>query len=221
MQNNKAHFISWFDKTIQEQSVIRQELIGQSITGIFYTPKVEGWDIDIKDKEVIHLPLGYLTFATSCGNNYRINTNYQSWCGGIFGIMLERIIRIETHNPTVFPLTNQLLLADKWNYIKGAKIKQVDWYWKREPNCKLNGQSLTIKKVQKYLFEDCFLPESLVFHFDNAKSSYFFALEPDKEFVDKKTYKLISGGEEIMIFLDNKKFKNWDITSIGFQIQVD
>jgi hypothetical protein len=114
-----------------------------------------------------------------------------------------------------------MLLDDKWNCIKDEKIKQVNWYWKREPNCKLNGQSLTINKVQKYLFEDCFLPESLAFHFGNTKAIYFFALEPDEELVDKKTHKLLSGGEEIMIFLDDKKFEDWNISSIGFQIQID
>ena len=221
MQNHKTHFISWFDKTIKEQSVIRQELIGQSFTGIFYTPKVEGWDINITDEEVIHLPLGHLTFATSTGNNYQINTNYQSWCGGIFGIMLEKVVTTETHIPTDSQLTNHMLLNDKWNYIKDAKLKQVDWYWKREPNCKLNGQSLTISSVQNYLFEDSFVPESLAFHFDNSKSLYLFALEPDEKLVEKKAYKLLSGGEELMIFFNNKKFRNWGITSIGFQILAD
>jgi len=186
LQNDKAHFISWFDRTIKEQFLVRQELIGQSIVEIFYTPKVEGWGIDIKVKDIIHLPLGYLTFVTSSGKNYRVNTNYQSWCGGLFGIMLERIESSETHDPTVFPLTNYMLLDDKWNDIKGSKVKEVDWYWKREPNCKLTGQHLALGEVQDYLFEDCFLPESLVFHFDNTKKYTFLLLNRMKKLLRRK-----------------------------------
>ena len=221
LQSQKEQFKSWFDTTIQEQFKIREELIGQSVEGIFYTPQVDGWDIDLKGNNAVHLPLGYLTFVTSAGNTYRMETNYQTWCGGIFGIMLEKIIKNETHNPIVFPLINQFLQNEKWNIIKDAKIKQVDWNWKRETDCKLNGQNLSIREAHKFLLEDSFAPESLVFHFDNNKSIFFFALEPDEEICDKQTYTLISGGEEIMIFFDETDLKRWDIHIIGFQIRPD
>lgn len=221
MDTQQTHFKSWFDANFKEQFTIRQELIGQSLDGIFYTPKVEGWDIDLKENNVIHLPLGYLTFVTSNGNNYRIHTNYQTWSGGIFGIILKKTINNEVHIPTVFPLVNYILQDEKWKIIKGSKIKQVDWNWKREPNCKLNEQSLSLTEIQKYLLEDSFVPESLVFHFDNDKCIYFFAFEPDEENVENQTFKLLSGGEEIMIFFNDIDLKRWDITSIGFQIRPD
>lgn len=219
LQLQKEMFKSWFDTTIAQQFQLRQELVGQTLEGIFYTSKVEGWDIDLEGSGVIHLPLGYLTLETTTGKLYRIDTNYQSWCGGIFGILLSKIDVNETHNATVFPLVNQLLHDEIWDSIKGAKIKQIDWNWKRETNCKLDGQILSIKKAYKYLSEDSFVPENLVFHFDNDKSIFFFALEPDEQLEDKKSYTLIGGGEEILIFFDKADLKHWNINTIGFQIR--
>ena len=63
------------------------------------------------------------------------------------------------------------------------------------------------------------MPESFLFHFDNDISVFFFALEPDALFEDEKTYTLISGGEEILIFFDKADLKRWNINTIGFQIQ--
>ena len=220
LQTQKEHFSNWFDRTIKEQSEIRQELIGQSIVEIFYSTRIQGWDIDIKDDTVIHLPLGYVTFVTSSGNIYEINTNYQSFCGGLFGLMLHRKSTKETHNPAEFPLTDFMLLDKKWSDIRNLKINQVDWNW-NDPTYKVNQRILTKQEVQKYLFDDCFVPESLVFHFDNKQKIYFFALEPDEEVVDNQTYRLMSCGEELMIFMDETKLQKWNINRIGFQIQVD
>lgn len=135
--------------------------------------------------------------------------------------MLEKITNNETHNPTVFPLINQFLQDEKWNSIKGAMIKQVDWNWKRKPDCKLNGQMLSIREAHEFLLEDSFVPESLVFHFECNKSIFLFALEPDEEISEKQSYTLISGGEEMMIFFDEADLKQWDINTIGFQIRPD
>ena len=74
MDIHQTHFKDWFDKTINNQLEIRQELVGQSITEIFYTSQVDGWDIHIKDETVVHLPLGYLTFVTSKGHIYEFAT---------------------------------------------------------------------------------------------------------------------------------------------------
>jgi hypothetical protein len=137
------------------------------------------------------------------------------------GYFLEKITDNETHNPKAFPLINQFLIDEKWKGTKGAKIKQVDWNWKREPDCKLNGQSISIRQSHKFLSEDSFIPESLVFHFDNDKSIFFFALEPDEQNEEKKTYTLISGGEEIIIFFDKADLKRWNINTLGFQIRHD
>ena len=220
MDTHQTHFRDWFDKTLNDQSEIRQELIGQSITEIFYTPQVEGWDINIKDETVIHLPLGYLAFVTSKGHIYEINTNYQSYCGGLFGIMLTKQLTRETHNPTAFPLTNYMLLDKKWSDVSKFKISQIDWNW-NEPTFNLNQQVLTKSEAQKHVFKDCFLPENFVFHFDNGQKLYFFSFEPDAEIKDKQTYKLLSCGEEIIIFFDETKLQSWDINKIGFQISVD
>lgn len=220
MDTQQTHFNTWFDKTINEQLEIRQELIGQTIAEIFYTPKVEGWDIAIKDETVIHLPLGYLTFVTSNGHIYEINTNYQSFCGGLFGITLNKKDSKETHNPIAYALTNYMLLDKKWSDISKFKISKIEWNWK-EPTCNANQQVLTKRDIKKYLFADCFVPENFVFHFDNGQKVYFFALEPDEEILDKQTYKLLSCGEEIMIFFDESKLQNWNINTIGFQIQGD
>ena len=220
MDIHQTHFKTWFDKTINDQSEIRQELIGQTIAEIFYTPKVEGWDITIKDETVIHLPLGYLTFVTSSGRIYEINTNYQSFYSGLFGITLNKQDSKETHNPTAFDLINYMLLDKKWSDLSKFKIGKIEWNWK-EPSCKANKQILTKREIKNYLFKDCFVPENLVFHFDNGQKVYFFALEPDGEMLDTETYKLISCGEEIMIFLDESKLQNWNINTIGFQIQLD
>ena len=220
MNEQQTHFKAWFDKTIKEQFEIRQELIGQSIVEIFYTPKVEGWDINIIDDTVIHLPLGYLTFVTSNGLIYEINTNYQSFCGGLFGIMLTKKTTRETHNPTVYTLTNYTQMDKKWNDISKNKISKVEWNWK-EPTLKSNQVVLTRNEVQKYIFEDCFVPENLVFEFDNKQKILFFGLEPDTENTEVQTYSLISCGEEIMIFLDETKLKNWNINTIGYQIEIN
>src|SRR5579875_4028814 len=142
LQLQRGKFKSWFDTTINQQFQLRHELIGQILEGIFYTPTVDGWDIELTNSGAIHLPLGYLTLATTTGNLYRMDTSYQSLCGGIFGILLNKIEVNETHNPTVFPLINQFLQDRKWDCIRGAKIRQVDWNWKREPDCQLNGQKL-------------------------------------------------------------------------------
>jgi len=221
LQLHREKFRSWFDTTINEQFQLRHELVGQTLEGIFYTPKVDGWDIELTDSGAIHLPLGYLTMATSTGNFYRMDTNYQSWSGGIFGILLSKIDVIETHNPQVFPLVKQFFQNNTWDSFKGAKIKQIDWNWKREPNCKQDGKILSIKQAHKYLLEDSFVPESFVFHFDNNKNVFFFALEPDTLLEDQKTYTLISGGEEILIFFDKADLKRWNINTIGFQIRQD
>jgi hypothetical protein len=135
--------------------------------------------------------------------------------------MLEKIVTNETHNPATVALTNYMLLEDRWNDIKSAKINQIEWNWKREPNCKLNGQRFEISEVQKYLYEDCFAPDNLAFHFDNGKSIYFFALEPDEEVIEKQIYKFIGGAEEIMIFSDKTRLNFWGITTIGFQIEAE
>ena len=219
LQLQREKFKSWFDTIINQQFQLRQELVGQTLEGIYYTSKVDGWDIDLTDSGVVHLPLGYLTIATTTGHFYRMDTNYQSWCGGIFGILLSKIDVNESHNPNVFPLVNQFFQDETWDNIKGAKIKQIDWNWKREPNCKLDGQILSIKQAHKYLVEDSFVPESFLFHFDNDISVFFFALEPDALFEDEKTYTLISGGVEILIFFDKADLKRWNINTIGFQIQ--
>ena len=220
LQSQKEHFKSWFDRTIKEQSEIRQELIRQSITEIFYTLRVEGWDINIKDETVLHLPLGYLIFVTSSGNIYEINTNYQSFCGGLFGIMLHKRDTKETHNSTAFPLINYMLLDKKWSNISKLKINQIEWNW-NEPTYKASEQILTKQEAGRYLFEDCFVPENKAFHFDNGQKIYFFALEPDEEITNRQTYKLLSCGEELIVFLDETKLQNWNINTIGFQIQVD
>jgi hypothetical protein len=220
MDTQHTNFKYSFDKTIKDQSEIRQELIGQTIVEIFYTPKVEGWDINIEDETVIHLPLGYLTFVTSTGLICEINTCYQSFCGGLFGIMLERKLTKETHNPVVYPLTNYMLIDKKWNDVSKFKITQINWNW-NEPTFKSNQQLLTKIEAQKYLFEDCFVPESFVFHFENGKKIYFFSFEPDEEIKDKQTYKLLTCGEELMIFLDETKLQTWGIKTFGFQIMVD
>jgi hypothetical protein len=220
MDTHKIHFKAWFNKTINDQLEIRQELIGQSIAEIFYTPKVEGWDINIKDETIIHLPLGYLTIVTSLGHIYEINTNYQSFCGGLFGIMLAKKLTKETHSLAAFPLTNYILLDKKWSDISKFKLSQIDWNW-NEPTFNPNQHVLIKSKAQKYIFEDCFLPESFVFHFDNGQKVYFFSFEPDAEIKDNQTYKLLSCGEEIMIFFDETKLLDWDIKTTGFQILVD
>lgn len=218
-QFHREKFKSWFGKTINEQFQLRHELVGQALEGIFYTPKVDGWDIELTGSGAIHLPLGYLTIATTTGQFYRMDTNYQSWCSAIFGILLSKINVNETHNPNVFPLVNQFFQDETWDNIKGAKIKQIDWNWKRGPNCKLDGKTLSNRQAQRYLFEDSFVPESFVFHFDNGNSVFFFALEPDTLLEDQKTYTLISGGEEILILFDQADLKRWNINTIGFQIQ--
>lgn len=217
MDIHQTHFKDWFDKTINNQLEIRQELVGQSITEIFYTSQVDGWDIHIKDETVVHLPLGYLTFVTSKGHIYEINTDYQSFNGGLFGIMLTRKGTKENHNPTAFPLTNYMLLEKKWCDINKLKINQIDWNW-NEPTFNSNQQTLTKSEAYEYIFEDCFLPENLVFRFDNGRKIYFFSFEPDAKIKDKETYKLLRGGEEIMIFFDETKFQSWDINTIGFQL---
>ncbi len=221
LQLRKEQFQTWFDTTIEKQFQLRQELAGQIIEGIFYTSKVDGWDIEVEKSGAVHIPLGYLTLTTTTGNIYLVDTNYQTWYGGIFGILLKKLTDNNTHKPTVFPLINQFREDEKWNRIKGAKIRQVDWNWKREPECKLDGQSLSIKEVHKFLQEDSFVPESLVFHFDNDKSVFFFALEPNEQIDDKQTYTLISGGEEIIIFFDKADLRRWNINTLGFQIRQD
>lgn len=218
LQTQKENFKNWFDNTIRQQFAIRQELIGESITDVYYIPKAEGWGIDIKDETAIHLPYGNLTFQTTSGNTYRINTSYQTWCGGIFGIMLEKINTKGEPDPSV-SLENQLLLDEKWDSVKTAKINAIQWYWKRDKIYKPDKQKFTVDKVREYLFEDSFTPESLVFLFDNGKKIFFFALEPDEEFPKKNTYNLLGGGEEIMIFFDEGKLDRWNITSLGFEIQ--
>ena len=80
LQLQREKFKSWFDTTINQQFQLRQELVEQTLEGIFYTSKVDGWDIELEDSGAIHLPLGYLTLVTTTGNLYRIDTNYQSWC---------------------------------------------------------------------------------------------------------------------------------------------
>lgn len=221
LQKQKADFRNFFEKFLQEQNRIRQELIGQGIEEIFYMTEVEGWDIKIKDETAIHLPYGYLNFTATSGQSYRINTNYQTFCGGIFGIALERLNTNETHNPASVPLIDYMLSDERWTAIKDTKITHIDWNWKREPNCRLDGQTLTMKKAEKYVFEDCFAPDNLAFHFNNGRTVYFFAHEPDEENIENQTYKLLSGGEEIMIFFDMARLQEWGISSLGFLILVD
>jgi hypothetical protein len=45
----KKIFEDFFLRTLNEQSLIRNEMIGHKVVAIYYAPKVDGWDIDIKD----------------------------------------------------------------------------------------------------------------------------------------------------------------------------
>ena len=221
LKDQKTLFADWFENTIKEQALIRKELAGQTITTIFYSSKVEGWGIDIKDETVNHLPYGFLTFETDKGNCYRIDTNYQTWSGGIFGIMLQKITADKIQDETNTSI-NHLLIEKNWLAVDQCKIVHIEWNWTRRLNSRKSGLSiLALSKAKKYLFEDEFVPENLVFHFDNGKKIYFFALEPDEELLVSKTYKILGGSEEIMIFFEEGRLNDWDITSLGFQISTE
>jgi hypothetical protein len=57
LQLQREKFKTWFDTTIVKQFQLRQELVGQTFEGIFYTSKVEGWDIELDGSGAIHIPL--------------------------------------------------------------------------------------------------------------------------------------------------------------------
>lgn len=216
----KAIFKKYFLKTIQEQSSIRKEMIGKSIDAIYYAPKVEGLNVDIKDESVIHVPMGYLTLQLPDSQLYRLNTNYQTWWGGIYGILIERIHAVDFFNNKFKPEENQIVYNKSWQFIRGQRIENIKWNWKTEPYDKNEGKILTAKEALDYLYEDSFLPNNLVFKFENNKSIYFFALEPDAEVSDKSIYTFIPGGEEIMVFLDESKLPTWNIFNKGFEIEI-
>ena len=219
--DNKEIFRNWFYKTNKEQFEIRQKMVGQQIVAAFYSPFVDGWDIEIKDETIFHIPMGFITLQLSDNNYYRINTSYQSWCGGIFGILIEPI-DFNKFSETIFETDKAYFNSNKnWSTISNSELLSIDWNWKREPNCKLDGQTLTLNQAENYLYEDCFVPDNLVFHFSNGETIYFFSLEPDAEIVNNKTYTLISGGEEIMVFFKADRLKKWEINTLGFEILID
>ncbi len=187
-------------------------MIGKGIDAIYYAPKVEGWE-EIKDKEVIHVPMGFLTIQLSDTTFYKLNTDYQSWCGGIFGIQIERIQAKEFFENKYVQDENNLNVNKNWQAIAGQRIRNIKWYWKTDSNEVLDGTVLNDEDALEFLFEDLFLPESIVFTFENNKKVYFSAFAPDSD------YKLITGAEEIMIFFDEAKLLQWGIASKGFEIE--
>ena len=115
---------------IKEQFFIRNEIIGCHLQAIYYAPKLDAWDFDIKDESVIHIPMGILTFKLSNGNYYQLNTNYQEFNSGSFGILIDKIEE-EAFLRNKFDLDidyfNQLKVWDKF---KKLSIESINWKWK-------------------------------------------------------------------------------------------
>lgn len=202
-------------KMLYQQAELRKEMVGQRIIAAFYTSKIEGYNIDIKDSTIIHIPTGSIILQLSNHNYYQIYTNYQTWSGGEYGLMLKKLDinkfeKLKTDKNYFEENTN-------WQLLNKQKIISIQWNWKTAPNCTLDKQGLTARQAKELIYIGCW-PDNFIFHFSNEQKIYFFALEPDSEIEPKKTYTLISGGEEIMIFFDETKLKHWEITTIGFEI---
>jgi hypothetical protein len=133
--------------------------------------------------------------------------------------MIHKLTTNASHNPLIYPLLNYLSIDKRWEFLKNNIICDISWNWKRGLLKVDDGLTLPLNQAKKYLFEDCFVPESLIFHFTNNTILYLFALEPDGNLTANNSYNLIGCGEEIMIFIGNSKLKDWGISNIGFQIE--
>ena len=218
VKEHKELFQKYFKELIKEQSLIRNDMLGHSISSIYYTPKLDAWNIDIKDENIIHLPMGVVTLVLSNGKHYQINTNYQSWSGRSFGVLLKKLEKEE--------FTKNKLELDKdyynkehiWSPFQDVLITKVNWNWKTKLEEPKNGKKLSLSLASKYIFEDYFVPESLILEFENKEKVFFFGLEPDEKKTYNNTYSLIRGGEELIIFLNENKLERWNLKNIGFQI---
>lgn len=214
----RRNYSKWIDNLFVQQQQLFEELIGQVIIEIRYTNELEGWDIDIQDESIIHIPMGFVNFKTEKGGYYRIITNFQSYQGGYYGILLEKYdeheLMTKLHEKDVNHYDQSI-----WEPIHSQTIQKIEWNWKSISEKFMEGKEVTRTQIQQILYEKDLVLDNLIIHFSYGRKIFFFALEPDNKLEDKNTYYLLSGGEELMIFFDEEKLVKWDITTFGFKIK--
>jgi len=168
-----------------------------------------------KDSSVIHVQTGFIILQLSNDTYYQLNTTYQTYAGGEFGIMLKKLDAEKFENEKYLSDKNYFKIDKNWQSVDNEEIVNIHWNWKIEPNCKLNGQTL---QVEKFIYEDSVIPNNFIFHFSNGQKIHFFVLEPDTKIEDKEIYTFVHGGEEIMIFFDENRLNYWELTTVGFEI---
>jgi len=210
-KEHKELFRDYVYHTIHEQSLIRDEMIGQSIVSIYYAPIIEGWDFDFKDKKVIHIPMGVLTIKMSNGLFYQMNTNYQDFGGGGFGVLLKKVSEDEFENSRYKLDLDYFGRGGVWNGFQRKKIDGVKCKWSSYSHFLKEDKEIDLVEVEEYLYRDYFVPVQLIFEFEDGQKLFFFALEPDDEIPEKSIYMLHQCGEELMIFFDEATIKYWGL----------
>ena len=217
-EEHEKLYINWFKSQVETQNKLTSELIGDSICDVFYTDNLKEWDIDIIQNNVIHVPTGYISFVTKQNKYYRINTDYQSWSGSEFGLLLES----QTKNEFKIKLQEKDIIKSnekKWLEVLDSEITDVslNWKYEREYNS-FEGLSKNYNTIAARILTTDYFPDNLSVKFKNGKELFIVAAEPDYE-VGNNRYYLNIAGEELMVFFDRNEMEKWGIKTLGFTIK--
>ena len=211
--------IARLDKLIQNQYLLRLEIIGRKISSVFYHYEPGKKDIHIPDMKILHLPMGCLWIKTDNGNIYKIVTSYLYWNKLDHGILLERVDANRLSIDFKSAINRSKLSC--WRPLLDNKITIAEWNWKgghklvQEKN-RIISRSYMLDQVLK----EGLYPEKITLHFENMKKLYIIAADPDEIIPGTKKYNLISAGQEIMVFFCQNKLKDWGLSNPGFEINV-
>jgi len=206
-------------QVIEEQYLLRLEIIGQKITQVFYHFNSEQNQVHISDMKILHLPLGCLWIKTDNGNMYKIGSNFLSWNELDRGILLEKADK-DTAVKNLKSVRNRSRLAC-WQHLINKKITIAEWNWKGIHNMdQQNSGTISRNFLMDQMFKESLYPENLILHFENNQKMHIIAADPDEKIEGTKRYNLITAGQELMVFFCQDKLAEWGLSKKGFEIAI-
>jgi hypothetical protein len=218
MKNYKNGYSEKIKNLILYQHSLICKLIGQKIIDVYYRDIMDGWDFEITDPDVRHVPEGILFLITNNIQFYKIDTSYQSWSGGEFGLVIKDSNQ-EDLNQMGYSSCLKTTDTNIFSNVIGTEILEIRWHWKLEQIEPL--KSININILCTNITDKDYYPDNLEIAFKNGNRIYIFAAEPDNYLEESNTYTLIGAGEELMIFRTWKKAEEWGIKTKGFKIELE
>lgn len=220
MMTRKEHgklYRDWFKDTFIEQQQLLSTLVGQSIKEVIYTHQLEGWDIDLPQNNVIHIPTGFLIMLTHQENCYRLFPNFQDYDNTGFGMTIEALSHQELEEKKWETDQNQSA-TKQWSSVLHTTISSVNLHWRNHiKQSSKRSEVRDLETVCSKLPTVNPLPEILHIKFSNDQELILLAAEPDSDLDDHK-YTLLRFGEETMLFFDIKTLEAWGIPGVGYRI---